>query len=155
MLIKPSSDQNTPSATSDAKKKPSSELFEIVERNSPPNGTFGVKLPKGDILLFRNYVTPDERAGLRAEARMFADAIQVLADTKSPELKEYTDLSKDTLLRCRLLGSLSEEYDVMGFLYIAKRNPVLFEEIVGLVDQACLGNEKAIYNLGVDAGKKE
>lgn len=142
------------SATKAEHSHVNSTLFDIVERNSPPDGEFYIVLPHGDRLKFRNYQNYEEFNGAKGEAIMYADGFSQVVAVR-PELKPYAETDRETVIRAHLLGRLSFDYKVGDFLYIANRNPVLFDEIVQLVNQAVLGNEHAIYRGEIEAAKKE
>jgi hypothetical protein len=134
-----------------------SSLLQLVADHKVADSVFHIKIansPSNPYLTFRNYATVEEARVASAKADLFIESFDVFVK-KDPSLEEYRTLDRETKKTAWLLGFLSQDYDAADFFYIAKETPMLFMDIATKVDEACFGNENALYVGEIAKAKKD
>lgn len=125
------------------------------------DGVFHIALPNSECsvrsLKFRNYRSVSEADEAGAEATLFAETFATKQIRLHPELEEFKDIEKATVIEAWLLGFLCMEEDgnAAAFLNMALYTPMLFKHVRVAVDEACYGNEAVLFSEGMNAAKKD
>lgn len=133
---------------------PKSRVFDLIAKNSPPEKVFKIRLPKADVMEFKNFESLSAIAECHAAAEIFADQIE--ANAKNiPNIAHLSALTKHDLKACFILAQMSTEFDVGEIMEIAGANPNLLRYITKAVDAACYGDESVLVMQEVAAAKKD
>lgn len=142
-----------------------SAVWQAIEahklKGTGEDGTFAIALPDSEsevkCLRFRNYRSVMESDEAASQAAVFAETFVAKQVRLNPELAEFSDMEKSTIMEAWLLGFLCVEDDgtAHSFLNMARWTPMLFKHVRVAVDEACFGNEAVLFSEGMNAAKKD